>query len=191
MSIGPRGVTVLDFGAGSAGLNEVMMDAVRTLTQSLLAHPADIAVIDSDAAGSPDDPSMPRRLSLQRALAIRAVMINRGVPSTRIFARANGAPPVADDAAPDRTTIAERDGTAPGAFAPVSLASPSGPASGGSRGGMPPGPASDSASPGTASGGAPSGSAPLGETSGSAPPGATSGSAPPGATSNGTKDNGT
>ncbi len=131
-STGPGGVTTLDFGSGSAGLNAAMMAAVRGALATLRAHPDDIAIIDSYAAGSADDPSMPRRLSLQRALAVRAVMINGGIPSTRIFARANGAPPppsgpsASDRAAsdPDRTLIAERDENASGAFAPVLGAAP-------------------------------------------------------------------
>ena len=193
VSIGPGGVTILDFGSGSAGLNGAMMDAVRAATTSLLAHPDDIAVIDSAAAGSPDDPSMPRRLSLQRALAIRAVMINAGVPSTRIFARANGAPPSGDGAEPDRTMIAERDEGAPGAFAPVDPASRSGPAgetpNAEKPGGAPPdaekpgGASPNTEKPGGAShdgekpNGAPSGGAITGPAAGSVPSGLSSGDA--------------
>ena len=43
------------------------------------------------AAGGPEDPSTPRRLSLSRALAIRSVMIADGVASARIYLRALGA----------------------------------------------------------------------------------------------------
>lgn len=43
------------------------------------------------AAGGPEDPSSPRRLSLSRALAIRSVMIADGVASARIYLRALGA----------------------------------------------------------------------------------------------------
>jgi len=43
------------------------------------------------AAGSPEDPSTPRRLSLSRALAIRSVMLADGVASARIYLRALGA----------------------------------------------------------------------------------------------------
>jgi hypothetical protein len=39
----------------------------------------------------PEDPSTARRLSLGRALAARAVLINEGIPSTRIYPRALGA----------------------------------------------------------------------------------------------------
>jgi outer membrane protein OmpA-like peptidoglycan-associated protein len=43
------------------------------------------------AAAVPDDPSAARRLSLSRSLAIRAALMNEGIPSTRIFLRALGA----------------------------------------------------------------------------------------------------
>jgi outer membrane protein OmpA-like peptidoglycan-associated protein len=43
------------------------------------------------AAGGPEDPSTPRRLSLSRALAIRSVMLADGVASARIYLRALGA----------------------------------------------------------------------------------------------------
>ena len=43
------------------------------------------------AAGSAEDPSTPRRLSLARALAARAVLLHEGVASTRIYVRALGA----------------------------------------------------------------------------------------------------
>ena len=62
---------------------------------------------------------IPRRLSLERALAIRAVLINGGIPSTRIFARALGAVP-GDDAHAEHTLVAVRDQDAAGAFGPVS-----------------------------------------------------------------------
>jgi hypothetical protein len=42
------------------------------------------------AAGNNDDPSTPRRVSLDRALAARAVLINAGVISERIHAVAKG-----------------------------------------------------------------------------------------------------
>ena len=55
------------------------------------------------AAGSPEDPSTPRRLSLARALAARAVLINEGIASTRIYVRALGS--AADDGPADRVDL--------------------------------------------------------------------------------------
>lgn len=43
------------------------------------------------AAGAPEDPSTPRRLSLSRALAIRSVLLADGIVSARIYVRALGA----------------------------------------------------------------------------------------------------
>jgi len=42
------------------------------------------------AAGSPDDASTARRLSLSRALAVRDALIQDGIPSARIYVRALG-----------------------------------------------------------------------------------------------------
>ena len=81
------------------------------------------------AAGSADDPSTPRRLSLSRALAARAVLITEGIASTRIYVRALGAsgPP---DGPPDRVDVsAGLPGAPPPAAAPRgSTAAPAGPA---------------------------------------------------------------
>ncbi len=43
------------------------------------------------AAGSPQNPSAPRRLSLARALSVRAALQAGGVPAGRIYLRAMGA----------------------------------------------------------------------------------------------------
>jgi outer membrane protein OmpA-like peptidoglycan-associated protein len=56
------------------------------------------------AAGKADDPSVARRLSLSRALAVRAVLMAEGVASSRILVRALGAQ--SGGAPPDRVDIA-------------------------------------------------------------------------------------
>jgi hypothetical protein len=55
------------------------------------------------AAGTPDDPSTARRLSLSRALAVRSALMADGVSSTHIYVRALGAPE--GDKTPDRVDI--------------------------------------------------------------------------------------
>lgn len=55
------------------------------------------------ASGSPNDPSAARRLSLTRALAVRAALMADGVASSRIFVRALGSP--TDNSPPDRVDI--------------------------------------------------------------------------------------
>jgi outer membrane protein OmpA-like peptidoglycan-associated protein len=45
------------------------------------------------ASGVPDDPSVARRLSLARAIAVRSALMADGVPSSRIYLRALGSEP--------------------------------------------------------------------------------------------------
>ena len=70
------------------------------------------------AAGSPEDPSTPRRLSLARALAARAVLINEGIASTRIYVRALGS--AAGDGPADRVDLS----AAPASAMPAPAAAP-------------------------------------------------------------------
>lgn len=63
------------------------------------------------AAGSPEDPSTPRRLSLSRALAVRSVLMAQGVPSTHIYVRALG--PASEGEPPDRVDVTLSGGNAP------------------------------------------------------------------------------
>ncbi len=108
------GGTRLTFAAGGAALNPAMMDALHAQSAAMKANADDVATIDAYAPGGPDDPSTPRRLSLQRALVARAVLINDGIPSTRIYARALGVSPASAGPA-DRLdlTLAPVGGAAP------------------------------------------------------------------------------
>lgn len=96
--------TRITFGKGSADLNAATMQALRDFAASLRADPAARADLDAFAAGGPDDPSTPRRLSLSRGLAARAVLINAGTPATRIYVRVIGAP--SDGGPADRVDLA-------------------------------------------------------------------------------------
>jgi type IV pilus biogenesis protein CpaD/CtpE len=58
-------------------------DATGTTTFNVLAY----------AAGSANDPSAARRLSLSRGLAVRSALIADGVSSSRIYVRALGSQP--------------------------------------------------------------------------------------------------
>ena len=94
----------LTFGADSADLNPATDQALRTVAHA--APPASTLTVTAYAGGSPDDPSTPRRLSLSRALAARAVLITEGIPSVRIFVRALGAgSPAQADGPPDRVDL--------------------------------------------------------------------------------------
>ncbi len=80
----------LTFGAGSAELNEAMVAAIRTVATQAVANPAVTLAVTAWAPGTADDPSTPRRVSLDRALAVRAVLINAGIASERIRTVARG-----------------------------------------------------------------------------------------------------
>ena len=84
----PDGLRVT-FGGGSAVLNPATEGALRTLAHT--APPDATFTVSAFAAGSADDPSTPRRLSLSRALAARSVLIAEGVASPRIYVKALGA----------------------------------------------------------------------------------------------------
>ncbi len=79
----------LTFGAGDVRLNPASADALRALAKAAPAE-ADITVT-AHAAGTADDPSSARRLSLSRALAVRGILIAEGISSARILVRALGA----------------------------------------------------------------------------------------------------
>jgi len=66
----------------AASIKQLVQNAPQTDTVSynVLAY----------ASGDPDDPSVARRLSLARAIAVRAALMAYGVPSTRIYLRALG-----------------------------------------------------------------------------------------------------
>jgi hypothetical protein len=84
------------------------------------------------AAGTPEDPSTARRLSLARALAVRSALIADGVSSTRIYVRALGAQPggaLAGDAPADRVDLSVLGANAPSIPASAPAESPATPPS--------------------------------------------------------------
>jgi outer membrane protein OmpA-like peptidoglycan-associated protein len=97
----------ISFGAGKAELNAATEAAIRSLAASVKDNPNADLNLYAFAAGVPDDPSTPRRLSLSRALAVRAVLISEGIASTRIYPRALGASPspLGPDGPPDRVDV--------------------------------------------------------------------------------------
>jgi outer membrane protein OmpA-like peptidoglycan-associated protein len=96
--------TMVTFGPGHAELNPDTLAAIRAIATDAQANPAMIIGITAWAPGTKDDPSTPRRLSLDRALAARAVLINAGIPSERIRAIAKGMNDIGS-APPDRAEI--------------------------------------------------------------------------------------
>lgn len=95
---------VLVYQPGSANLNENMLTALKAYAASLAKDPGLRITIRSYASGQADDPSVPRRISLARALIVRSVLINEGVATTRIYPRAEGLPK-GDIAPPDKLEI--------------------------------------------------------------------------------------
>lgn len=100
----------MTFGTGEADLSPASAAAIHRLVQA--APPGDSTSFNvvAYAAGTPEDPSTARRLSLARALAVRSALIADGIISSRIYVRALGA--VAGDEAPDRVDLAVLGGNA-------------------------------------------------------------------------------
>ncbi len=86
----PGNLERITFGPGSSDLNPATVAAIRQIASAAIANPALLITITAWAAGNNDDPSTPRRISLDRALAARAVLINAGIISERIHAIAKG-----------------------------------------------------------------------------------------------------
>jgi outer membrane protein OmpA-like peptidoglycan-associated protein len=93
----------ITFGPGLSALSPATAQALREAARALPA-PASVTV-SAYAPGSPEDPSVARRLSLARALAARGVLIAEGIASPRIIVRALGASPPIADGPPDRVDL--------------------------------------------------------------------------------------
>jgi outer membrane protein OmpA-like peptidoglycan-associated protein len=100
------------FGPDRADMTSETAAVLAKFAGGLLSQSTTSINIYAYAAGSPDDPSTPRRLSLQRALAARAVLMQAGIPSPRIYPRALG--PAGGDE-PDRVDVTTGAPTPPAA----------------------------------------------------------------------------
>lgn len=98
----PQGVRVT-FGPDSVDLNPQTDAALQALAHRAAANPGATVTVMAYAAGPPDDPSTPRRLSLSRALVAREVLLEQGIGSTHIYVRALGAN--AGDGPADRVDV--------------------------------------------------------------------------------------
>lgn len=85
-----KGGLQVTFGAGTSTLNPASVAALQQLAARVKARPGTPLDLTATAAGTPDDPSTARRLSLERGLAVRAVLLNAGLASTQIYVRAMG-----------------------------------------------------------------------------------------------------
>jgi outer membrane protein OmpA-like peptidoglycan-associated protein len=100
----PFGTDQTDLGSDGSAAIKGLIDTANTngtTSYSVVAY----------AAGTPDDPSTARRLSLARALAARSALIGGGVPSSRITVRALGSQ--AGNGPPDRVDISTGAGATP------------------------------------------------------------------------------
>ena len=99
------------FGSGQSDLSPASATAIQNLVKG--APPGDSTTFNvvAYAAGTPEDPSTARRLSLTRALAVRSELMADGIGSSRIYVRALGA--TAGDETPDRVDVSVMGGNAP------------------------------------------------------------------------------
>jgi len=95
----------ITFAPGSSTLNPATFSAILAIAAQAKTNPAMTVGVTAWAPGSPDDPSTPRRLSLDRALAARAVLIANGVVSERIRTIAKGMIDLGTAAPADRADI--------------------------------------------------------------------------------------
>jgi outer membrane protein OmpA-like peptidoglycan-associated protein len=114
------------FGTDRADLNSNTAGALRSIAHVAQTSPSMSVNVFAYAAGTAEDPSTPRRLSLSRAIAARAVLVNEGIPSTRIYVRALGSNDTAGGPADRVDVVLGGDGTPGGS---------SGGSSGGAGGG--------------------------------------------------------
>lgn len=98
------------FGRDRADMTAATAAALAKFADGLVGQSTTSITIFAYAAGNADDPSTPRRLSLQRALAARAVLMKAGIPSPRIYPRALG--PAGGDE-PDRVDVTTGSATPP------------------------------------------------------------------------------
>jgi outer membrane protein OmpA-like peptidoglycan-associated protein len=117
------------FGSDRFDLNPAGETALQALVRSARPGTDTTYTVTSYAAGSPDDPSTPRRLSLSRALSVRGVLMAAGVASVRIYVRALGAStPAIAEGPPDRVDVTvvsqPMPAAAPPAAAPSQKAAP-------------------------------------------------------------------
>jgi outer membrane protein OmpA-like peptidoglycan-associated protein len=93
----------LTFATGQSDLSPESADSIKHLVQASPAGDATTFNVLAYALGDPDDPSVARRLSLARAIAVRAALMTDGVPSSRIYLRALGSQP--GQVPPDRVDV--------------------------------------------------------------------------------------
>jgi outer membrane protein OmpA-like peptidoglycan-associated protein len=93
----------LTFAGGQSDLSPSSADSIKHLVTTAPTGDATTFNVLAYASGETDDPSVARRLSLARAIAVRAALMTDGVPSSRIYLRALGSRP--GEGPPDRVDL--------------------------------------------------------------------------------------
>ncbi|MFT8809590.1 hypothetical protein [Gluconobacter sp.] len=101
----PEGGLRVVFPSGSEALNADSIKALQTYGTELSHHPEQRVLLIAHATLPGDDVSMPRRIALARALAVRSIFIHAGVATTRLYPRALGRPEAGDSAPADRLDV--------------------------------------------------------------------------------------
>lgn len=99
------------FASGQSDLSPASATAIQTLAKGAPSGDSITYNVIAYAAGTPEDPSTARRLSLARALAVRSALMADGIGSSRIYVRALGA--TSGDDTPDRVDISVMGGNTP------------------------------------------------------------------------------
>jgi outer membrane protein OmpA-like peptidoglycan-associated protein len=115
------------FGSGETDLSPASAAAIQNLVKTGPQGDAISFNVVAYAAGTPEDPSTARRLSLARALVVRSALLADGVSSTRIYVRALGAQ--AGDAPPDRVDLSILGANSPSIPASAPAETPANPQS--------------------------------------------------------------
>jgi len=102
----------LAFDTGVTELGPDATEAVKRFASAAASSDSASFNVVAYAAGKPEDPSTARRLSLSRALAVRAALMAEGVTSSRIYVRALGSQ--AAGGPPDRVDVSVLGGNASG-----------------------------------------------------------------------------
>lgn len=116
---GPR----IEFATSSTDMDEATIKALRQFGKELADQPTKRLILHSVATLPGDELSMPRRIALVRALAVRSILIRSGIASTRIYPVAQGRPEPTDHDPADRLDIAV-DANPETGPAPTSVAAP-------------------------------------------------------------------
>lgn len=116
---GPR----IEFASSTTDMDKATIDGLSQFGKELANQPTKRLILHSVATLPGDELSMPRRVALVRALAVRSILIRSGIASTRIYPLAQGRPDPTDHDPADRLDIAV-DANPETGPAPTSVAAP-------------------------------------------------------------------